>query len=101
MPLTRLGPNWKLVSTTYTAINGERIQADTTSAAWSLTLPVTPSAGFLVTVADYAGTFATNNLTVLRNGSKIVGLNEDFICDNANETRTFEYVDATQGWRVY
>lgn len=91
---------WQIKTTTYTAQAGDRIMANTTSAAWTLTLPATPTAGTKVTVSDYAGMFATNNLTVARNGSNIMGLAENYICDIKNETRAFEYIDATQGWRA-
>lgn len=73
---------------------------NTTSAAFTVTLPAAPSADDTVMIADYAGTFATNNLTVGRNALKINGATEDFILDISNETRTFTYIDATQGWRV-
>lgn len=91
---------WQIKTTTYTAQSGDRIMANTTSAAWTLTLPASPTAGTKVTVSDYAGKFGTNNLTVARNGSNMLGTTENYVCDIKNETRVFEYIDATQGWRV-
>jgi hypothetical protein len=38
-----------------------------------LHLPASPSAGDIVAVSDYAGTSATNNITIARNGSNIEG----------------------------
>lgn len=94
-------PTWQIKTTTYNpAINGDYLMCNTTSAGFTVTLPATPSTQWQVVIADYAGTFATNNLTVARNGSLINGAASDWVCDINNETRTFVYVDATQGWRV-
>jgi hypothetical protein len=41
--------------------------------AVTVTLPATPSAGDIISIADYASTFQTNNLTICRNSSKING----------------------------
>ena len=46
-------------------------------------------------------TFATNNLTVGRNGSKIGGASAADLTVNTNGAAlTFIYVDGTQGWLV-
>ena len=82
------------------AVNGVGYFADTTSAAFNLTLPASPSAGSVVAVNDYAGNFATNALTILRNGSNIQGSANDFTLARANVTAQFIYVDATQGWKI-
>jgi hypothetical protein len=37
----------------------------------TVTLPASPSAGDIVAIKDYAGTWDTNNVTIGRNGSKI------------------------------
>jgi hypothetical protein len=44
-------------------------------------LPATPSTGTQVFIADSAGTWATNNLTIGRNGSTIAGSATDLVCD--------------------
>ena len=44
----------------FTATNGDGFFVDTTSGAITVTLPASPSAGDIVSVADYAGTFASN-----------------------------------------
>ena len=84
----------------FTAVSGNGYFVNTTSGAVTMTLPATPSAGDIVSVKDYAYTFATNNLIVNRNGSPIGGAsgvntinystNGDFL--------TFIYVDGTRGW---
>ena len=57
----------------FTASNGEGYFVNTTSGAITVTLPASPSAGNIVAIADYAGTAATNNITIGRNGSNIEG----------------------------
>jgi|DEB0MinimDraft_3_1074331.scaffolds.fasta_scaffold08125_3 hypothetical protein len=87
-------------TTGFTATSGVGYFCDTTSAAFTVTLPATPSAGNVVAVSDYTGTFATNNLTIGRNGSNINGAASDFIIVKSNTTAQFIYVDATEGWRL-
>jgi hypothetical protein len=84
----------------FTAVSGNGYFVNTTSGAVTMTLPATPSAGDIVSVKDYAYTFATNNLTVNRNGSPIGGGSDiDTIEYSTNgDFLTFIYVDGTQGW---
>jgi hypothetical protein len=85
----------------FTAVSGNGYFVNTTSAAVTMTLPATPSAGDIVSVKDYAYTFATNNLTVAPNGSNIGGDGANSVKYNVNGTsKTFIYVDGTQGWLV-
>ena len=57
----------------FTAVSGNGYFCNTTSAAFTVTLPSSPSAGDIVAIADYANTFDTNNVTIARNGSNIQG----------------------------
>ena len=82
------------------AVSGVGYFADTTSAAFTITLPSSPSAGAVVGIADYANTFATNNVTVGRNGSNISGVAANANLSTNGVSVTFVYVDATQGWIV-
>jgi hypothetical protein len=84
----------------FTATNGEGYFCNTTSAAFTMTLPASPSAGDIVAVKDYANTFDTNNLTVGRNSSNIGGEAADSILSAEGTSVTFVYVDATKGWLV-
>ena len=61
----------------FTAVSGEGYFCNTTSAAFTMTFPASPSAGDIVALKDYANTFDTNNLTIGRNGSNIGGLADD------------------------
>jgi hypothetical protein len=86
----------------FTAVSGNGYFVNTTSAAITLTLPATPSAGDIVAFKDYAFTFATNNLTVDGNGSPIGGVDgtQGPIYSTNGTSKTFIYVDGTKGWLV-
>ena len=93
------GTSWQAVKTgTYTAAAGEGIFANTTSGAWTLTLPASPSIGDEVSVIDYAGTFDTNNLTIGRNSQKIQGAAADLTVATERAGFTLAFTDGTQGW---
>jgi hypothetical protein len=81
----------------FTAVSGNGYFVNTTSAAVTMTLPATPSPGDIVAVKDYAGTFATNNLTIARNGSNLDGSAIDKVVSTNFQNFTI-YVDGTQGW---
>ena len=82
----------------FTAVSGTGYFVNTTSGTVTVTLPATPSAGDIVAISDYAGTSATNNITIARNGSNIEGLAENAVINSTREARTYVYVDGTQGW---
>ena len=84
----------------FTAVSGVGYFVDTTSGAISVTLPASPSAGDVVAVSDYANNFATNNLTLARNGSNIGGVAADSVLVVNGAAVTLVYVDATKGWIV-
>ena len=81
------------------AVSGTGYFANTTSAAFTITLPTSPSAGDIVAVRDYAQTFATNNLTIGRNGQPIDALTVDLTLNTNGQAITLVYVDGTQGWK--
>ena len=82
----------------FTAVSGEGYFVNTTSGAITVTLPASPSAGAIVSVADYAGTAGTNNITIARNSSKIEGGTSNAILLTKRQATTFVYADVTQGW---
>ena len=83
---------------TFTAVSGEGYFANTSGGAFSMNLPA-GVAGAIVSVADYAGTFQTNNLTVVPNGTdKIGSVNENGKLAVEGQSVTFVFVDSTQGW---
>jgi hypothetical protein len=94
------GTSWQAVKTTgFTGAAGEGYFCDTSSAAFTATLPATPTLGDEVTFVDYAGTFDTNNLTVGRNGAEnIQGSAADLTVSVERAGLTLVYSGATQGW---
>ena len=94
--------NWDTTAKTtgFTAVSGNGYFCNTTSSAFTVTLPATPSAGDIVGISDYANTFATNNLTIGRNGSKIGAVASNATLSTNGISLTFVYVDSTQGWIV-
>lgn len=94
-----LDPIWVTKTSNYTAVAGDALLIDTTSAAITITLPASPSANQVVRFADYAGTWGTNKVTLGRNGSKIMGLSEDYDITTSNLNGVMTYIDSTQGWK--
>ena len=81
-----------------TAVSGRGYFIDTTSAAHTITLPVSASIGDFIAIKDYAGTFATNNLTIARNGHNIQGVANDSLISTNRASLVLVYVDSTKGW---
>ena len=71
------GSDWLTKTGTYTAFAGDKIFVNTSSSAFTITLPASPSVGDEVRFLDLANTFDTNNLTVGRNSEKIDGATSD------------------------
>ena len=74
---------------------------DTASTSLTLALPASPSMGDIVRIFDVRNTFDTNNLTVSRNGSPIMGLSEDLVVNTEGAAFELVYYNATRGWRVF
>ena len=93
------GTSWQAVKTSgFTAVAGEGYFCNTTSAAFTVTLPASPTIGDEVAIVDYAGTFDTNNLTVGRNSENIQGSAADLTVATERAGFTLVYTDGTQGW---
>ena len=93
------GLAWQAVVTSATTmVAGRGYFVNTTSSAFSMTLPVSASIGDEVHIIDYAGTFDTNNCTVARNSHKILGATSDLVVATERAAFKLVYVDATQGW---
>jgi len=89
---------WKRKTANYTAINGDKIIADTSSGVFTITLPASPSVGYNVTIAD-GDDWSVNNLTLGRNSSTIEGSSEDLIVDFSDTIVTLIYDEST--WQVF
>ena len=86
------------VTATFTASNGVGYFCNTSGGAFTVNLPA-GSAGNIVSVADYAATWQTNNITVSPNGTdKIGAINANATLSVQGQSVTFVFVDSTQGW---
>ena len=94
-PMTK---GYYTVTSAYTAVAGDQVMANTTSSAITITLPASPSTGDEVTIIDARGTFATNNLTIGRNGQPIESSATDDVLITNGQAATLVYVDSTRGW---
>jgi hypothetical protein len=93
------GTSWQAVKTSgFTAVAGEGYFCDTSSAAFTATLPSSGTIGDEISFIDYAGTFDTNNLTIGRNSHNIQGSAADLTVSTERAGFTLVYVDSTQGW---
>ena len=93
------GTAWQAVVTgATTMVSGRGYFVNTTSSAYTMTLPASPSIGDSVTIIDYAGTFDSNNCTIGRNSQKIHGASEDMTVATERAAFTLVFTDSTQGW---
>ena len=94
------GISWQSAIKTsgFTAVAGEGYFCNTTSSAFTVTLPASPSAGNQVAIVDYAGTFDTNALTINPNSNKIEGGTANLQLTGEREGVLLVYADSTQGW---
>ena len=90
--------NTTVQTTGFTAVAYGGYFCNTTSAAFTVTLPATPTRGQFVVIVDYAGTAATNNITVGNNGSNINGAAGNAVIKTNRQGLTLTYIDSTQGW---
>ena len=81
----------------YTASVGQRILTNI-SAAITITLPASPTAGSFVMFVDGDGAWATNSVTLGRNGNTIEGASEDLVLD-VNDAWAELYYDGSD-WKV-
>jgi hypothetical protein len=91
---------WVAKSGDYTIAVNEGALADTSGAAWILTLPGSPNDGDTIGIADATGSFETHNLTIARNGSLIHGYAEDLICNLNDVSFNLVYTGAVTGWKI-
>jgi hypothetical protein len=82
----------------FTAVAGEGYFCNTTSSAFTVTLPASPTAGNQIALVDYAGTFDTNKLIISPNGNKIEGATDSLKLSGEREGVLLVYIDSTQGW---
>ena len=93
------GTSWQTEKTSgFTAVAGEGYFCNTTSSAFTVTLPSSPTLGDEVTIVDASGTADTNNITIGRNSNNIQGAAENLTVSVERAAFTLVYFNATQGW---
>jgi hypothetical protein len=93
--------NWDttIKTTDFTATSGSGFFVNTGGGSnITVTLPASPSAGDIVSVADYAGTAGTNKIIIARNGSNIEGTAVNSALETNRDAITLIFADSTQGW---
>lgn len=91
---------WQTISTNTAATDGNWYNVNTASSAVTITLPALVQIGTTFKISDLAGTFATNNCTIGRNGKKINGLNENLVLDLNFADVELRFTGEDYGWRV-
>ena len=89
-------------SATYTAVNGDQLLINTSGSGIgtpvTINLPASPAIGNEVHFIDSGNSFASNNLTIGRNSSNILGAASDLVVSVNGSAFTLVYVNATRGW---
>ena len=87
---------------TYTAVNGDQLLINTSGSGIgspvTINLPASPAIGNEVHFIDSGNNFASNNLTIGRNSSNILGSASDLVVSANGAAFTLVYVNATRGW---
>jgi len=76
------------------------VQADTSGAAWTLTLPASAAVGDTIQIEDATLNWATNNLTIARNGLKINGGTTNYTANVSGGKLSCVYISAGYGWSI-
>ena len=85
-------------STVTTMVAGRGYFVDNSSAAGLVKLPASASRGDTIAIKDYAGNFATNKLTIQRNGHNIQGQAVNSLIGTNRASLFLVYIDSTKGW---
>ena len=95
-----LGTDWDttLKTSAFTGVSGKGYLLNTTSAAITVTLPASPSAGDTISISDARGTAHTNAITIARNGSNIYGAASNISISTKRGNISLIYTDSTNGW---
>ena len=80
-----------------TAVAGDKLFIDTSSAK-TITLPSSASLGDEIRIIDATDSASANNITVARNGHKIMGTDSDLTINTNRAGLGLVYYNTTQGW---
>jgi len=91
---------WNIASSNATMVANNGYFVDTSGGAKTMTLPTSATLGDTIRINDLAGSFATYNLTVARNGHKIQGIADNLLVDADQSSFGLVYSNSTYGWKV-
>lgn len=91
---------WEMLNTSATLEKSKGYFIDTTIGPITVSLPLNPTIGDTVKIADIIGNFDTNNVTVWGNGNKIMGLSENMTLCSKYLALTYTFSDITNGWVI-
>jgi hypothetical protein len=92
--------DWQTITQNYIASDGEKLSINTTSGSVQITLPANPAQYSEIVMADSTGSWGTNNVYVLRNGSLIENVPDNLTLNTTWPNQiTLRFEGAT--WRVY
>jgi hypothetical protein len=87
---------------TYTSVNGDQLLVNTSGSGIgspiTINLPASPVIGNEVAFIDSGNAFASNNLTIGRNSSNILGAASNLVVSANGAAFTLVFVNATRGW---
>ena len=87
---------------TYTSVNGDQLLVNTSGSGIgspiTINLPASPAIGNEVHFIDSGNAFASNNLTIGRNSSNILGSASNLVVSANGAAFTLVFVNATRGW---
>lgn len=97
----RVSYTWIIKNENYTIANAfEAVACDTTNGAFTITLPLNPLLGDSIRILDASSNFNIHNITIDRNGQKIMGLDENMTLSTNNITCDFIFINNIFGWRL-
>jgi hypothetical protein len=91
---------FKVVNSAYNAVSGDRLLADSSGGAFTITLP-TGAVGANVEICDAAAYFEVNNVTVARNSSNIQGVAQNLVLNVTGTCAKLVYFNISRGWDVF
>ena len=95
-----LSPTAIQVAAGYVAKANDLVRCNTTSGAFSITLPSAPVDGDIIGVIDTHRKFALNNLTILAAGSKSIEDDTSLVLDIDGSYIALVYNDVNSNWRI-
>ena len=102
--IANAGVDWQAVltgdgSSQITGVSGRGYFIDNTSGTTTLVLPASPALGDFIAIVDVADSFITNNLTIDRNGNKLLGSDSNITVNANGAIKFYVYSGDTKGWQ--